>query len=137
MGRELEASMLSSFPRTSALSEHANKTGHHPLWSEVKYIDWDSYWYTRRVKETIHIRLHPDNINRDDGIEILEGWIPTIKKLHERPVRQQTAEGTTRSKTSRKTRTHRNNGDRNPPIALDRHDTNGNAWAVDQSPDED
>ena len=51
--------------------------------------------HTRRVKEAIYIRLHPDNINRDDGIEILEGWI-------ERPVRQQTAEGTTRSQTSRK-----------------------------------
>ena len=32
MSTVLEASMLSSFPRTSALSEHANKTGHHPLW---------------------------------------------------------------------------------------------------------
>ena len=30
-------------------------------------------------------------------------------------------------KTSRKTRTHRNKGDRNPPIVLDRRDTNGNA----------
>ena len=37
------------------------------------------------------------------------------------------AERTTRSQTSRKTRTRRNNGDRNPPIALDRRDTNGNA----------
>ena len=32
---------------------------------------------------------------------------------------------------TRKTRTHRNNGDRNPPFALDRRDTNGNAWTVD------
>ena len=28
----------------------------------------------------IHIRLHPDNINRDGGIEIPEAWMPTIKK---------------------------------------------------------
>ena len=26
----------------------------------------------RRVKEAIHIRLHPNNINRDNGIEISE-----------------------------------------------------------------
>ena len=26
------------------------------------------YWYTRRIKEAIHIRLHPNNINRDSGI---------------------------------------------------------------------
>ena len=47
--------------QTSAVSEHANKTGHHPLWNKVKFIDRDSHWYARRVKEAIHIRLHPDN----------------------------------------------------------------------------
>ena len=35
-----------------------NKTGHYPLWDEVKFIDWDPHWYSRRVKEAIHIRLH-------------------------------------------------------------------------------
>jgi len=72
--------------QTSAVSEHANKAGHHPLWNEVKFIDQDSHWYARRVKEAIHIRLHPDNINRDNGIEIPEAWIPTIKKHNRRPV---------------------------------------------------
>ena len=81
--------------------------------------------------EIIHIRLHPDNINKDNGIDIPEARIPMIKKHNGRPVRKQTAEGTTWSQTSRKIRTHRNNGDRNPPIALDRRDANGNARAVD------
>ena len=58
--------------QTSAISEHANKTSHHPLWNKVKFIDRDSHWYARRVKKAIHIRLHPDNINRDNGIEIPE-----------------------------------------------------------------
>ena len=57
---------------TSAVSEHAHNTGHKPLWNEVKFIDRDPYYYTRRVKEAIHIRLHPGNINRDSGIEIPE-----------------------------------------------------------------
>jgi len=56
--------------QTSAVSEHVNKTGHHPLWNEVKCIDRGSHWYACRVKEAIHIRLHPDNINRDNGLEI-------------------------------------------------------------------
>ena len=42
----------------SAVSEHAHKTGHYPLWNEVKFIDRDSHWYNCRVKEAIHIRLH-------------------------------------------------------------------------------
>ena len=113
--------------QTCTVSEHANKNGHHPLWNKVKFVDRDSHWSTRGVKEAIRIILHPDNINRDKGIEIPEAWIPTIKKHNGRPVRQQTAEGTTWSQTFRETRTHRNNGDRNPPIILDRRDTNGNA----------
>ena len=44
--------------QTSAVSEHANETGHLPIWKEVKFIDCDPHWYTRRVKEAIHIRLH-------------------------------------------------------------------------------
>ena len=76
--------------QTSTVSEHANKTGHHPLWNEVKFIDRDSHWYTRTVKEAIHIRLHPENINSDNGIEIREAWIPMIKKHNGRPVRERT-----------------------------------------------
>ena len=54
---------------TSVISEQAHNTGHKPLWNEVKLIDRNPYYYTRRVKEAIHIRLHPDNINRDSGIK--------------------------------------------------------------------
>ena len=66
---------------TSAVSEHAHNTEHKPLWNEVKFID---RYYTRRVKEAIHIRLHPNNINRDSGIEIPEAWMPTIKEHNNR-----------------------------------------------------
>ncbi|KAL9958320.1 hypothetical protein ACROYT_G035322 [Oculina patagonica] len=34
--------------QTSAVAEHTNNTGHYPLWNEVKFIDRDSHWYTRR-----------------------------------------------------------------------------------------
>ena len=69
---------------TSAVSGHAHNTRHKPLWNEIKFIDLDPFYYTRRVKEPIHIRLHPENINRDSGIEIPEAWIPTIKKHNNR-----------------------------------------------------
>ena len=76
---------------SSAVSEHAHNTGHKPL---VKFIDRDPYYYTRRVKEAIHIRPHPNNINRDSGIEIPEAWLPTVKKHNNRRApRQRTAEG--------------------------------------------
>ena len=51
--------------QTSAVSEHAHNTGHYPPWDEIKLIGCDPHWYTRRVKEAIHINLHPHNNNRD------------------------------------------------------------------------
>ncbi len=94
--------------QTSAVSEHTHNTGHYPLWNEVKFIDREPPWYTRRVKEAIQIRLNPNNINRDSGIEIPEAWMPTIKKHNTRRTeRQWTSEGTT---------AHQNSEDRNVPI---------------------
>jgi len=84
--------------QTSAVSEHTHETGHYP----IRFIDRDPHWYTRRVKEAIHIRLHRNNINRDSGIEIPEAWIPTIKIRNNR--------GTVQQWTTKGTATRRNNG---------------------------
>ena len=71
-------------------------------WNEVKFIDFDPYYHMRRVKEAIHIRLHPNNINRDSGIEIPEAWMPTIKNTttgelcDSGPLREQITEWTAR-----------------------------------------
>ena len=94
--------------QTSAVSEHANETGHLPLWNQVKFIDRDPHRYTRRVKEAIQIRLHSNNINRDNGIEIPEAWMPTIRKHNSRSTTKRTREG--------KSSANRNNKDRNTPI---------------------
>ena len=95
--------------QTSTVSEHANETGHLPLWNQVKFIDRDPHRYTRRVKEAIQIRLHSNNINRDSGMEIPEAWIPTIRKHNSRSTTKRTSEGI--SSVSRN-----NNEDRNAPI---------------------
>ena len=39
--------------QTSAVSEHANKARHHPLWNEVKFIDRDSQWYARCLHQAM------------------------------------------------------------------------------------
>ena len=65
---------------------------------------------TQRFQEAIHIRLHPNNINRDSGIEIPEVWMPTIRKHDNRSQPQRTAEGSFSS-------SHNANNalDQNPP----------------------
>jgi len=75
--------------QTSAVLEHANETGHLPIWKEVKFIDRGPHWYTRRVKEAILVRLHPNDTNRDSGIEIPEAWIPSYDQKAQQPVNQE------------------------------------------------
>ena len=87
-----------------------NKTEHYPLWDDVKFIDWDPHWYSRRVKEAIHIRLQRNNINRDSGIEIPEAWMPTIRQHNSRSLPQRINEGSLFSSD-----TTNNALDRNPP----------------------
>ena len=63
---------------------------HYPLWDEVKFNrSWDPHWYSRRVKKTVHIRLHPNNINRDRGIEIPESDSIASNHYHNRLLREQ------------------------------------------------
>jgi len=76
--KEHDRDIRLSRTQTSAVSEHTNETGHLPIWREVKFTDHDPHWYTCRVKEAIHIRLHPNNLSRDSGIEIPEAWIATV-----------------------------------------------------------
>ena len=68
------------------------------------------HWYSRRVKKAIHIRLHPNNINRDSGIEIPEACMPTIRQQDKRPLPQRTTEGSVSSSHNTS-----NALDRNPP----------------------
>ena len=76
--------------QNSAVSEHANGARHKPLWNKTKLIAQESHWYTRKVKEAIHIRLNPNNINRDSGAEIPEAWMPTKRKhLNQRRTKNQ------------------------------------------------
>ena len=70
--KEHDRDMWLSWTQTSTVSEHANKTRHYLLWDKVKFI-YD--WYSWKVKEAIHAKLHPNNINWDKVIEILEACV--------------------------------------------------------------
>ena len=46
-------------------------------------------------EEGIHIKLYPNNINRDSGIEISEAWMATVKKHNSWSLTKRTYEGIT------------------------------------------
>ena len=93
-------------------------TRHYLLLDKVKFIDQDPHWYSCRVKEAIHMRLHPNNINRDSGIEIPEAWMPTIRQHSSQSLPQLTAEGTVSSSNNTN-----NTLDQNPPTMSEAHET--------------
>ena len=99
------------------------------LFYQVKFIDRDPHRYTRRVKEAIQIRLHSNNINRDNGIEIPEAWMPTIRKHNSCSTTKQTREGTSSA--------NRNNKDRNTPITANQRAKIAARKQSTSSPDED
>ena len=65
---------------SSAVAEHAWNAEHHPGWDKISCVAHDKHWYTRRVKEAIQIRLHSNNINRDNGIDIPDVWLSAIQR---------------------------------------------------------
>ena len=87
--------------------------------------------HRKKTSTPVESRNHPDNINRDNGIEIPEAWIPTIKKHKRRSVRQQVAEETTSNRTSQETTSHRNNKVRKEPITANHRDPYGDLQPVD------
>ena len=63
----------------SAISKHDIETGRFPVKDQVRFTNHNFPWYTGRVKEAIHIRLSSYNERRDNGTEIPETWMQTIK----------------------------------------------------------
>ena len=57
--------------------------------NEVKFIDRDPHWYSRRITGAIQIRLNPNNINRDSAMKrgCVRSDITTADRYH-RPLRE-------------------------------------------------
>ena len=59
---------MCNITRKTTTSFHQSKAEKKKHLPSLLFIDRDPYYYTRRVKEAIHIKPHPNNINRDSGI---------------------------------------------------------------------
>jgi hypothetical protein len=68
-------------PEKSAMAEHSVKLGHHTqlnnttiLFAKSRYMDWV-------IREATQIELHPNNMNREDGLFLSWSWRPLIHYL--------------------------------------------------------
>jgi hypothetical protein len=48
------------------------------LLEDIKILAKEDHFLKRRIREAIEIIKHPNNLNRDNGLEINENWIPLI-----------------------------------------------------------
>ena len=71
--KEHDRGMRFACTQTSAISEDVKETG--------------IYSFGTKSSLLIDIRLHTNNINRDNGIDTPEAWITTIGKHNSRSVR--------------------------------------------------
>ena len=62
------------------LAEHSLKTKHHIRLEDTRILSKEDHLLKRRIREAIEIIKNPDNLNRDNGLEISDSWIPLIRE---------------------------------------------------------
>ncbi|KAJ4440178.1 hypothetical protein ANN_08316 [Periplaneta americana] len=58
----------------SAIALHSADSGHAIEFDNIKLIDKEDNLYRRLVKEAFHIEQHPNNINKDEGLQLSNSW---------------------------------------------------------------
>jgi predicted GIY-YIG superfamily endonuclease len=78
--KEHGADIKNERTHTSALAEHSLTTKHHICLEDTKILAKEDHLLKRRIREAIEIIKNPDNLNRDNGLEISDSWIPLIRE---------------------------------------------------------
>ena len=78
--KEHEADMRIERVRTSALAKHYAKTKHQICLENTKILAKENHYFKRKFREALEIIKHPNNLNRDGGLEVNTNWLPSILK---------------------------------------------------------
>jgi hypothetical protein len=63
------------------VTEHSTESGHRIESPETKVLAKTSGYMDELVRETVDVKLHPDNINREEGFKHIKAWNPTTRIL--------------------------------------------------------